>query len=265
VVVCWCLGSATEHTEEGYVSEIELRLTLRRQSPKETGWAGWRVVEEGARWPAAETALIAVDVWDNHWSRGAVERVNALAPRIDATIRAARNSGVLVVHAPSDVVSFYAGHPARANALGVPQLEPPELAPHDDPPLPIDDSDGGSDAGETTTYRAWTRQHSAVEIRDEDAISADGREVYSLLSARGIRRVLVCGVHTNMCVLNRPFAIKRLVRWGFEVALIRDLTDAMYNPLMRPYVGHAEGTRLVIEYIEKFWCPTTTSDDIARL
>jgi hypothetical protein len=40
---------------------------------------------------------------------------------------------------------------------------------------------------------------------------------------------------------------------------VRDLTDAMYNPAMRPYVSHAEGTRLVIEYIEKFWCPSVES------
>ncbi|MBE0697009.1 MAG: hypothetical protein IH586_08800 [Anaerolineaceae bacterium] len=43
------------------------------------------------------------------------------------------------------------------------------------------------------------------------------------------------------------------------VALVRDLTDAMYNPAQAPYVSHDEGTRLVIEYIEKFWCPTVLS------
>jgi hypothetical protein len=40
------------------------------------------------------------------------------------------------------------------------------------------------------------------------------------------------------------------------IALIRDLTDALYNPARPPYVSHEEGTRLVVEYIEKFWCPT---------
>jgi hypothetical protein len=41
--------------------------------------------------------------------------------------------------------------------------------------------------------------------------------------------------------------------------LVRDLTDAMYNPASRPFVSHAAGTELVIEYIEKYWAPTTTS------
>ena len=67
------------------------------------------------------------------------------------------------------------------------------------------------------------------------------------------------GVHTNMCVLHRSFAIKRMVRWGFDVALVRGLTDTMYNPARPPYVPHDEGTRLVVEFIEAFWCPTVTS------
>jgi len=76
--------------------------------------------------------------------------------------------------------------------------------------------------------------------------------------------VLVMGVHTNMCVLNRSFAIKQMVRWGMRVALIRDLTDAMYNPARPPYVSHAEGTDLVIGYIERFWCPSVDSREITK-
>jgi hypothetical protein len=70
------------------------------------------------------------------------------------------------------------------------------------------------------------------------------------------------GVHTNMCVLNRSFAIKQMVRWGIDVILVRDLTDAMYNPALSPYVSHDEGTRLVVAYIEKLWCPTIHSRDL---
>lgn len=31
---------------------------------------------------------------------------------------------------------------------------------------------------------------------------------------------------------------------------------------MPPYVSHEEGTRLVVEYIEKFWCPTIPGKDL---
>ncbi|MGQ9553923.1 MAG: cysteine hydrolase family protein [Anaerolineae bacterium] len=246
-------------------SDCELHLTIRCQAPRTTGRTGWQVSEQQVTWHAAETAVIVVDVWDKHWSWGANERCAVLAPRINVVVNAARQRGVQIIHAPSDVVDFYKDDPARQWVLKLPKMEPPQPLEHTDPPLPIDDSDQGSDTGEASWYKAWSRQHPAIEIKPEDAISADGQEVYNILAHKGIKNIIVMGVHTNMCVLNRPFAIKRLVRWGFNVVLARDLTDSMYNPLMRPYVSHEEGTQLVIGYIEKFWCPTITSDDLTSV
>jgi type 1 glutamine amidotransferase len=64
-----------------------------------------------------------------------------------------------------------------------------------------------------------------------------------------------------MCVLGRPFSIRQLVYQGLNVVLVRDLTDTMYNSRMAPFVHHATGTDLVVEHIEKKWCPTITSVD----
>ena len=77
-----------------------------------------------------------------------------------------------------------------------------------------------------------------------------------------IENVIVMGVHTNLCVLDRPFAIRQMVYQGKNVVLMRDLTDSMYNPKRPPYVDHFTGTDLIIEHIEKYWCPTITSSDI---
>jgi lysophospholipase L1-like esterase len=49
---------------------------------------------------------------------------------------------------------------------------------------------------------------------------------------------------------------------GKRVVLMRDLTDAMYNPKRWPFVSHVRGTELFIEHIEKRICPTITSDQI---
>ncbi len=240
----------------------QLNLTLRHQEPRTTGRAGWRVIEHAVTWEPATTSIIVVDMWDQHWSWGASERANMLAPRINTVIGAARRRGVHIVHAPSDVIDFYQDHPARRNTLAVPQLPLPLLAEHLDPPLPIDDKDGGSDTGETDSKAVWTRQHAAIEIWDGDSISANDQEILSLLNTRQITQLLYVGVHLNMCVLHRPFGIKRLTRWGFTVALARDLTDTMYNPARPPYVSHDEGTQLVVGYVEKFWCPTFSGDDL---
>lgn len=135
--------------------------------------------------------------------------------------------------------------------------------PRVDPPLPIDDTDEGSDTGEVKPRRVWSRQHPALEIdHARDAITDNGYDVYNLLQMWDVAQLLIMGVHTNMCVLNRSFGIKQMVRWQVEIALVRDLTDTMYNPARLPYVSHDEGTRLVVGYIERFWCPTISSDDL---
>ena len=132
-----------------------------------------------------------------------------------------------------------------------------------DPALPIDDSGGGCDTPDKF-YKAWTRETAALQVGANDAISDNGPEIYAFLQQRGIRTLLVMGVHANMCILNRTFAIKQMTRWGVRCILVRDLTDAMYNPDDAPHVSHEQGTELVIEHIEKYWCPSVLSADLVK-
>ena len=73
--------------------------------------------------------------------------------------------------------------------------------------------------------------------------------------------MILLGVHTNMCVLGRPFGLRQMAKNGKNVVLMRDMTDTMYNPERWPYVSHFDGTDLIVEHIEKFVCPTITSVD----
>ena len=128
---------------------------------------------------------------------------------------------------------------------------------------PIDQADGGCDDGPRCPEGSpWRSQIAAIEIRDEDAISDSGVEIWNLLESRKISHVMLMGVHTNMCVLGRPFGLRQLARHGKDVVLVRDLTDTMYNSRSWPYVSHFEGTNRIIEHIEKYVCPTITSTDL---
>ena len=64
---------------------------------------------------------------------------------------------------------------------------------------------------------------------------------------RGIKNVIVMGVHTNMCVLGRPFSIRQMVYQGQNVVLVRDMTDTMYNPakvaVRESFPRHGSGRR----------------------
>ncbi len=241
-----------------------LTLSLRSQvlTQNERGWNQWEAETTQKKVPSCEAAVLICDMWDDHSHRGAAERVDEMAPRMNEVLKSARAKGVSIIHAPSDCMDFYADHPARRRMLAIPPVKPPVAAHHANPPLPFEAKERGSDTNELVGYRAWTRQHPALEIGDQDVISDSGREVYSFLCHRGITNLLLMGVHTNMCVLHRTFAIKAMVLWGLDVALVRDMTDCIYNPAIPPYVSHDEGTALVVGYIEKFWCPSIHSDDL---
>ncbi|MFH1571713.1 MAG: hypothetical protein ABIL09_27230, partial [Gemmatimonadota bacterium] len=221
------------------MGDRQLHLGLRHQELRrdERGRAYWEPVTEDASWPAAATGLLLCDVWDRHWSRGATERVEAMVGAMDRLVRAARDAGVQIVHAPSDTMDFYAGNPARQRVQEAAAAAPPRthglpawLAGADaqlcdrllpggiddaearrayDPPLPVDAGDQGSDTGETETHKAWSRQHPGIGIdADRDGISDRGEEIYRFLRGRGVAHLLIMGVHTNMCVLGRSFAIR---------------------------------------------------------
>jgi type 1 glutamine amidotransferase/nicotinamidase-related amidase len=223
------------------------------------------------RWNPAQTAIIICDMWNQHWCQGATRRVALLARVINRTIASARAKGVLIIHAPSSCMDAYKDHPARKRAQAAPKAAnlPPDIAgwcnkiPAEEKGVyPIDQSDGGCDDGPQCPQGSpWKSQISAIEIRAEDAISDSGTEIWNLLESRGITSVVLMGVHTNMCVLGRPFGLRQMVRHGKNAVLVRDLTDTMYNSRKWPYVSHFEGTTRIIEHVEKYVAPSITSSD----
>jgi hypothetical protein len=216
-------------------------------------------------------------MWDDHWCKSAASRVGELLDPMNRTLDAARAKGVFVIHAPSSVTGFYEGTRARKLAQKAPHAPTPfPLAQTErwgtrwywsdgsrEGVLPIDDTDMGCSCKDAkcAIREAWKRQHPGLHIRSGDALTDDGQEAWNLLAQRGIDNVILCGVHLNMCVLGRPFAIREMVRQGKHVALIRDLTDTMYNPDRPPGVDHFTGTDLVVAHVERYWCPSFTSTD----
>lgn len=245
-----------------------LNLRSQRKGQDPVGCNIWRTVQDVQQVPADKVAILISDMWDTHQYTGAARRVDAMAPRMNQALCAARRKGVHIIHAPNDCMDFYAGHPARIRMSASPTYLPPNPRPLEGAPPPFgpesEQSDTpGMDLPYSATQVPWTRQHAAIEIdQDRDGIAVSGLEVYSYLRHHGIERYLIMGVHTNCCVMHRTFGIVQMTRWGVPTALVRDLTDAIYDPYRPPYVSHDDGTRLVVEYIEKFWCPTIESSDL---
>jgi len=263
----------------------EFTLQLRNQKEISTGSGEFERLTRSEKFPANETAIIVCDVWDLHHCWNAVSRLEEFAPRMNKVLIEARRRGAVVIHSPSDCMPAYANHPARKRATAVPPTKlPPDIEcwcsriPAEEKTLyPIDQSDGGEDddPAEHAVWAAklislgrnpgmpWKMQLDTIAIDPErDYISDRGDEVWNILEQRGIKNVILTGVHTNMCVLGRPFGLRQMARNGKNVVLMRDMTDCMYNPKRWPYVNHFTGNDLVISHVERFVCPTITSDQI---
>ncbi len=224
------------------------------------------LVYKTLEWDPKKTAIIICDVWNTMKCKIPADRVAELAPRINEVVSVAREQGVLIVHAPSGTMDFYKDTKARARCVAAPKVKTKiplkwnYLDEAREAALPVDDSDGGWEGPLAEGPAPQTRQHPAIEVKDVDAVG-DSSDIYYLLEERGIENVILTGVHTNMCVLGRPFGIRQLTMLGKNVLLLRDLTDSLYNPAMAPKVNHYRGTDLVIEHVETYWCPTVTSTD----
>lgn len=256
------------------MADEKLTLTMRSRAKD----APAKEISGKVEWKASATALIICDMWDDHWCKSAARRVEEMTGPLNEVVKKLRDQGVFIIHAPSSVVDFYKNTPQRRYAQNAPFAKPPiKLSTKDrwgtkwcwpDPEfegvLPIDDSDMGCSCKEPKCEirEAWTRQNKGIEILGEDAITDNGQEAFNLLSAKKIENVILCGVHLNMCVLGRPFGIRQMVKLGKNVALMRDMTDTMYNPQRPPGVDHFTGTDLVVAHVERYWCPTFTSADL---
>jgi nicotinamidase-related amidase len=247
-----------------------LRLHVRERKTGADAKAAPIVRERDVDWEASKTAIIICDMWDDHYCKSAARRVAVMAPKMNAVLWAARDHGVMIIHAPSDTMDQYASTPYRARMKQTPVAKPPvpiqawcDRDPAREPALPVEVSKCACDDPFVgPEVRRYSREHPALDITGYDGVSDSGEEIYSFCKASGVTNVVVMGVHVNMCVLGRSFGIRQLVRDGFNVVLCRDLTDAMYDPRQPPYVSHARGTEMVIEHIERYWCPSIESRDM---
>jgi nicotinamidase-related amidase len=251
--------------------KLRLHLRERREEPRDSG--KFKVIERVTDWEVGETAIIVCDMWDDHYCKRAAQRVKLMVPRMNEVLTAARDHGVMIIHAPSGTMDLYEGTEHRLRMKQAPPAKPSVplakwcyVDPKREPELPVDVSKCSCDDPVVgLAVRRFSRQHPGLDITGFDGVSDSGEEIFNFLEQEKIKNVVLMGVHTNMCVLGRPFGIRQMAKLGKNVVLARDLTDAMYDPRQPPYVSHTRGTELVIEHIEKYWCPSILGKDLTEV
>jgi len=252
-------------------TEQVLTVSLQKRIPSDLDSGAYIIINEIQDWESEETAIIICDMWDQHWCTGATRRVAEMAPVMNEVVSIARNKGVQIVHAPSDCMEYYKDHPARKlarkyNSKSVAEkFSEGKLECELDQNWPFEISHGGcDDTPKCKSGNPWTKQIDAIEIMDGDIITDSGIEAGSFFLKNGIKNVILVGVHTNMCVIGRSFGLRNMVRLGMNVALMRDMTDTMYDSTSAPFVSHFTGNSLMHEYIETYVCPTMVSSDFTN-
>jgi hypothetical protein len=142
------------------------------------------------------------------------------------TLAAARELGINIIFAPSDVTSFYATSAARKRTLSLKNVTLPPTNPkyptNNTPPFPLSSAtDGGCDA-HAPMGSPWKRQIAALTI-DEQVdylIAADlpgnaqagTQELWNIIRATGIQHLIYMGVVRFR--ISRWYALGRRADFG---------------------------------------------------
>ena len=264
----------------------QFHLKLRERTESEFLPVCFSVRQSDQTWNPVETALIVCDMWDVHYCLNATRRIMEMAPRVNEVLELARNQGAVIIHAPSNCTQNYLDHPSRIRALEAPEATnlpdglnrwslsiPAEKKGQ----FPLDREQDGCD-DDPVEHQRWKQQleqagrrsHApwvcqCVQIRidpERDYLSETGDQIWNILELERVQNLIYLGVHVNACVLARSFGLRQMVWNGKQVTLMRDLTDSWYDPAKPPFLNHFTATDLVVEHIEKYVCPTITSDQL---
>ncbi len=228
----------------------DLELTLQTRDP-----ASGKVILTRERVDPRRVGVIAVDVWNFHWCKTATMRVDAIVPRLNRALEAARDLGMTVMLCPSDVVDNYVGFPQRERVFQLPSLPVPKVSEVTCPPVP---DAGGCACGRERcgVNYGWDGMHPALRIGADDWMPDTQAEVYALCQERHLTHLIYLGFHTQVCLLGKPMGLRAMKSAGLRCVLARDMTDAHpgYDPA-RDFTPDLN-TEQVVEHFEKHLAPT---------
>ena len=224
----------------------------------------------------SQLAAIVVDTWDSHPDSTMASRVDALVPRMNLALDAARDLGITVIFSPSDCLADFNATPYRTNIMNLPNHVQGNNG--FNPPLPpYRTSTSGMMVPPNKSvpaYPKWAHQHPDLVVKSGDLASLSRQEIFNYCAENGISYLLYLGAAANMCVAyTRDFSMVPMKRYcNLEPILVRDLTDSMtlndrsptnYSALdhtMTPDRGHRE----VIAHDETYICSTISAAQLMQ-
>lgn len=211
----------------------------------------------------SKIALLSIGMWSMHKCQVATDRLDEISIKSNELMKKIRNNGGKILHGSSTLVNLPEYKKMRDNIVGLPEAKLVDKGMVQLPPIPLDDSDGGIVEINKNYDRKKVLMNPHIEMDyEKDVITGHNKEILNYLHYHNIELLLICGTHTNMCVLDRTYGVKNLIRFGFPVIIIRDLVDVVHNHAKFPYTNREETNELMSEWIEEYICPSVHSEDI---
>ncbi len=199
--------------------------------------------------PVGQTALVLVDVWNNHFIESWLERASQVTREaVVPALEAARAAGLAIVHAPCPEVAAQFDQLARH--------QPPPSEPEPDwPPAGFRALQGAYAAfrGPRDQPPGIPRieslgMSSAIEVAADDFVVATGQQLHDLCRERRILHLVYAGFATNWCILGRDYGMRAMRRRGYNLILLRDATMGVEFP---DTLGELMATELAIREAEQ--------------
>ena len=190
-----------------------------------------REIEMGL--PIDQTALVLVDLWQDHFIESWIERAaQVLREKVLPVIDAARSGGISVIHGPCpEVAGHYEQldrHKAPEPSGETPAWPPPEFRRREGDYHayrgPREQEPGIRD------IRDNRRMSDLVEVRDEDIVIASGQQLHDYLESQQILHLVYAGFATNWCIINRDYGVRPMRDRGYTVILLREATPGVEFP-----------------------------------
>jgi hypothetical protein len=243
------------------MSQTKIILSLRKHEYLFMNNDLLECIEKEKMYNTNELAILVIGMWSNHQCLVANRKLEELSPKVDSFLKKGRANNMKIIFGSSSLIKLPKYKLLRENMKNIPfaNLVDKGLS---FPPIPFNDSDGGINEKNDTFKRCDVDMNQMIEIVNTDAMTDNAKELLNYLYYHKIKLCLVVGVHTNMCVLDRPYGMKNIARYGFPMAIVRDLGDPMIKPDGIVIKDRDDAHEKIVHYVEQYFAPSINSHDL---
>ena len=221
--------------------------------------------------PVAEAAVVCIDCWSWHFSKETLSRINEITERrIAPLLKACREQGLLVIHAPANpVASRHPNFTRMRSDDARPQVAWPDSPAW--PPAEFRSKTGAysqfakpqepQDADRVGHRQTGRTFHPLCEPVGDEPVILDGEDLHRFCAERKILHLFFLGFNTNACVMMRDYGLPAMARYGYHAVLLRDCTTGMEIADTLDGLVCTAGT---IATIEQFLGYTITSQELVE-